>query len=611
MTFLAPYAFSFLALLPVLILFYLLKRKRVVRLVSSTLLWQKFLADHQANAPFQKLRHNWLLILQLLLLLLAILALSRPYLQGHPTSSPLLVLILDGSASMQSTDEAPSRFEKAQSQALAWINGLGDHDQMVILFSGANTEVKQSATGNKSLLRRAVQSCRVTDAPTRLGEALKLAESLTRDIKESEIHLFSDGAVRELDSFENKALQLVFHRVGKGNNNAGIVTLDVRANPENSGERAVYVSLVNFSSNSIPGELELRLDQQLLEVKTLNLGPGDSARHVFLAPQLRDGIFNIRWTGKDDLAADNQASIVSLLPRPVRITLVTRGNRFLQKALATVPNAQLTIVADLGPEPAPADVAVLDDVAPSRWPVSNLLAFHVAHTNWIEVSGNLAAPPIVFWRNTHPLLRYVSFDDVQIRETLGARSPGWAIPVVESQQTPLILAGESKKQRMVWVGFDVLQSNWPLRISFPIFIANAIEWLNGTSTRTQQQMVRAGDAFRMMLDAPVDTAKMILPDQTEKILSVAAGTQEIVFGETANQGVYRLRAGTNDVAFCVNLLDSAESNIQPHNEIALGKYARVGSTALKRANIEIWRWIAGAAITVLLVEWWYFHRRTV
>ena len=63
------------------IVFYLLKRKRVVKLVSSTLLWQKFLAETQASAPFQKLRKNWLLILKLILLALAVLALARPYLR--------------------------------------------------------------------------------------------------------------------------------------------------------------------------------------------------------------------------------------------------------------------------------------------------------------------------------------------------------------------------------------------------------------------------------------------------------------------------------------------------------------------------------------------------
>src|SRR3954462_8841792 len=100
MDFLSPGAFWFAATLPVVVLFYLLKRKRVVKLVSSTLLWQKFLAETQANAPFQKLRHNWLLIFQLLLLLCAILALSRPYFPGNAKSKAMRVVILDASASM-------------------------------------------------------------------------------------------------------------------------------------------------------------------------------------------------------------------------------------------------------------------------------------------------------------------------------------------------------------------------------------------------------------------------------------------------------------------------------------------------------------------------------
>src|SRR5436189_5253887 len=120
MSFLTPIAFAFAAAIPVVIVFYLLKRKRVVKLVSSTLLWQKFLAETQANAPFQKLRHNWLLILQLLLLIFAILALSRPYFSGNAKSKAMRVVILDASASMQSTDESPSRFEKARNEALKW-----------------------------------------------------------------------------------------------------------------------------------------------------------------------------------------------------------------------------------------------------------------------------------------------------------------------------------------------------------------------------------------------------------------------------------------------------------------------------------------------------------
>src|SRR4029453_18022899 len=95
MNFLEPIAFWFALSLPVVIVFYLLKRKRVVKLVSSTLLWQKFLAETQASAPFQKLRKNWLLMLQILLLILAVLALSRPFFATKAKPGELRVVILD------------------------------------------------------------------------------------------------------------------------------------------------------------------------------------------------------------------------------------------------------------------------------------------------------------------------------------------------------------------------------------------------------------------------------------------------------------------------------------------------------------------------------------
>src|SRR5258708_29242832 len=130
MSFLAPAAFAFAAAIPVVIVFYLLKRKRVVKLVSSTLLGQKFLAETQASAPSQRLRHNWLLILQLLMLALVIFALARPYFVGQSKSSRLRVIILDASASMQSTDEKPSRFEKARDEPLQWVSGFRHPDHI-------------------------------------------------------------------------------------------------------------------------------------------------------------------------------------------------------------------------------------------------------------------------------------------------------------------------------------------------------------------------------------------------------------------------------------------------------------------------------------------------
>lgn len=604
-------AFWFAAAIPVVIVFYLLKRKRVVRLVSSTVLWQRFLAETQASAPFQRLRHNWLLILQLLVLALAIFALARPYFSGHLSGGNLQVIVLDASASMQATDELPSRFEKARGEALQLVNSLRDTDRMVVLQAGAVTEVKQSETSDKGLLRRAIGASRVSDSPTRLVEALKMAESLTRDKSGAEVHLFSDGAAPGLVELQDKGLPLVYHLAGKRANNLGIVSLDVRPNPEDPGQRAVFVGVANCSAEDQTTRVELRFDDQLLDSKTVTVPATNTAPVVFLAAQPRDGVFSVRLDAKDDLPADNQASIVSLLPRPVKILLVTRGNRFLEKALKSAGRVELTVAGELTDAKPNADVVVLDDVTPAAWPGVNVLAFHTMNTNWFSGVGSVEGPPIVDWKSTHPLLRFVTFDNVQVARALVVKPPTWAVSVAESPQTPLILAGELARQRVVWLGFDTLESTWPLRISFPIFIANAVDWLNPASIQGAQLLVNAGDPYRQTLPEGAASAEVTYPDGTRKPLTLDASARELVFGDTARQGVYHLTVGTNQTVFCVNLLDAAESDTHPREELNFGKFGTVAATTSRRANLEIWRWIAVIGLGALLFEWWYYHRRTV
>ena len=104
---------------------------------------------------------------------------------------------------------------------------------------------------------------------------------------------------------------------------------------------------------------------------------------------------------------------------------------------------------------------------------------------------------------------------------------------------------------------------------------------------------------------------MTLPGGQTKAWPLDPNASEFVFGDTFKQGVYRLRLGTNETVFCVNLLDAAESNIKPRDELQLGKYSKVQATSMQRANMEVWRTIVGLALLVLLGEWWYYHRRTV
>src|SRR5918911_3181396 len=89
---------------PALLVLYFLKLRRREVPISSTLLWRKAIQDLQVNAPFQKLRRNLLLLLQLLLLALLCLALSRPVTNYTPGAGKTSVILIDRSASMAAKD---------------------------------------------------------------------------------------------------------------------------------------------------------------------------------------------------------------------------------------------------------------------------------------------------------------------------------------------------------------------------------------------------------------------------------------------------------------------------------------------------------------------------
>ena len=93
---------------------WMLRLKRQDVTVSSLYLWSTLLQETQANAPFQKLRRNLLLFLQLLTAFLLIGAFARPFVYGQTRAGHTIVLVLDTSASMNSTDVSGGRLAAAK-----------------------------------------------------------------------------------------------------------------------------------------------------------------------------------------------------------------------------------------------------------------------------------------------------------------------------------------------------------------------------------------------------------------------------------------------------------------------------------------------------------------
>jgi hypothetical protein len=58
----------------------------------------------------------------------------------------------------------------------------------------------------------------------------------------------------------------------------------------------------------------------------------------------------------------------------------------------------------------------------------------------------------------------------------------------------------------------------------------------------------------------------------------------------------------------VSLLDSNESNLLP-SPVAPGSGGHIVAAAATKSRLELWWYLAAAAVPLLMIEWWVYTRR--
>jgi hypothetical protein len=187
--------------------------------------------------------------------------------------------------------------------------------------------------------------------------------------------------------------------------------------------------------------------------------------------------------------------------------------------------------------------------------------------------------------------------------------PGYAVPLVETNEGALIAVWEKEATRAVAVGFDILESNWPLHASFPLFLMNSIEWLRregGGEWRTHRM---PGDVLRLRLAEGETQVEVTAPGGGVRKLSGEPG-KEVAYGETDEAGLYSVKRGSGlSELYAFNLMDPQESSGRVVPELKIGEDSVKGAAAPPAPPREFWTWLAWAAAALLCVEWLLFHRR--
>jgi hypothetical protein len=628
----------------------MLKLRREEMVVSSTMLWQQILRDQEANAPWQRLRRNLLLLLQLLLLFLLVMALARPYSEIARAVQGNVIVLLDASASMQATDVSPSRFQVAQDHARQIVDSLGTNDTLTLITVGDTPHVLSSLTHDRSLLRQALATARVTNTQADWEAAFILASSSARQALYNSVVILSDGGLPA--GLPELPGQVRYVPIGTTAENQSISALAIRDGP--AGPQA-FIRISNRGTQPTTTLVQVYTDGELFDARTLSLAPR-SERGLSLDDLPLDvRQVEARLGDADALALDNTAWAVRYPGEQATILLATPGNTFLERALGTlagiIPNLSPTTVyvTETLPHPQivpPASLPVLyiyDGVLPATLPESGSLFFisPPESTDLFAVTGSLTQTHISRVEHKDPLLRYVDLDELHVARARAIQTPTWARTLIQAQGGPLLLAGEVNGRRVTILTFDLHHSDLPLQVAFPILLANLVNWLASTSAVDVPAQLSPGAP--VTIRPQIDTTKITVSSPSgQQWTFPVRGSAPIPFAQTHELGIYvvvqdreqpetlpeigqaehprgeereqkeiqlEIVRTEKEARFAVNLFSELESHIEPQDAIAVGKSSIDGQATHTIARREWWRWPVLAGLGISLVEWAIHQRR--
>jgi hypothetical protein len=622
MQFLTPLGFWLAGLAIPIILLYMLKLRRKQVQVSSTFLWQQLLRDQQANAPWQKLKRNLLLILQLLILAALVIALARPALRVPVVATGSVIVLLDASASMNATDvtASQSRFEQARNAVNDLINGLSSASSMTLILVGGTPQTLISSESDKSLLKNALNDARVTQESADWQAAFALAAGAARGPQgqgKASIVIVSDGGLPE-SGLPALPGDVSYIPIGESQNNIALSALALRM-AQTSPQ--LFAEITNYDSVDRNILLSIYFNNELIDARQLSVKANSSGSLTLDNLPNISGIYKATISNPEDnspnsldsLSLDNTAFAVFQAASARRVLLVSKGNLFLEQLLASLPGIQpfRALPAEDGTIQIPNDpfnLYIFDGIIPAELPKADLLLVNPPSNPFFEVGGMYNEIENVQVKE-HRLTRFVDWSNVHILEAETVQPPEWAEVLIESDAGPLVFTGETNGQRIAALTFDLRESDLPLQIAYPILFSNLIDYLAPPSAFDSTQSLRPGES--LSLQPQTDVERIVIASPSNQAYTLPPN--QAAFTQTHELGYYAVNlisADSNTIEyFAVNLFDDKESNIQPRNVVQVGQVAVTPTASQQVGQRELWPWLAALALIVLMIEWQVFHRR--
>ena len=628
MQFLNPAAFYLLGFIPIVVALHFLKLRRHTYRVPSLMLWHATDEDRRANVPFQRLRHLFLLMLQVLFLVLVTFSAARPAVHRPGFMPGRAILIVDNSASMLSTEMGQTRLALAKQAALQHIEQVAAAGGMMLMLTNA-TAVQVAFTTDTAKLQHAIENIPKSEAPRNLQPVF---DAVTHYAESPQDKIFFIS-----DNFENLPdISLPIHKIGVGAaaENVGIVHFSVEIVAD---KYEVLIGIQNFTDAPRELDVQLAVEGEPFDQKTAAIAPGKTKSILFFGDPsgLEGKVMRAHLQLNDDFLLDNSASARLSTVSALRILLVSDNPKSLLPALLRTygKRVYLRLVAPVDYHgTGDAHIAIFDggthtgreafggfsEVTSGTHlvfinPGSNL-PFIPADARVIE---EVAAPlRVIKTDETHPLMVGVLMQGLKVLESTSRKLPLSGRSLIETEKGTLIWFGQEASSQYLVFEFDAFNpeiSSFALTVpDGPLFFYHCLAWFEARSTPLQsfafqegqtRSMFRAGEHVRI---APIgEEVALHVQKPDNKTVKVVNS----IFTETDQVGVYTLFADDRQLErFTVNLMDPKESALPHPGTTPTAEVSTAIESELQPMPQEVWQILALLACVVLLLEWWFYHR---
>ena len=321
--------------------------------------------------------------------------------------------------------------------------------------------------------RSALGQLKPTDTEGDMAEALRLAAALVSGIDGARILVLSDGCFTKITDFSPGKAAVVYKSIGSRQENVAIQSLGASKSPKGT---EVYCGVKNFGLNEAKTEVAIYADGKLIQAQKLTIPSLKSAGIRCFAPA-NTKVLRAESAAKDLLEADNQLTTLVDPNANLSVLLIAKGDPFLERALLLDTRVSLDTSKELPlsegkGKPSKYDVIIFDGIPPTPVESRAMISF--------GNGGGKLNSPVADDVKSHPLTAGVGLESLYIDSSKQLELPTSATVLASSKDRPLLAIQEGEQKR-VWVGFEPMNSDFPLQIGFPIFVANVLDFVGSGS----------------------------------------------------------------------------------------------------------------------------------